>query len=139
MASRSSVKSVSAEFIKFSAIGTLGFLVDATILHVMVTAVGLGLYVSRLISYLAAATTTWFLNRHFTFHGGANASARRQWSHFVLVNGLGGGINYGVYAALVASSDVFAAFPVGAVAVGSVAGLLFNFTASRRFVFRCTS
>jgi putative flippase GtrA len=94
MASGSSIKSVSAEFIKFSVIGTLGFLVDATILHVMVTAAGLGLYVSRLISYLGAATTTWFLNRHFTFHGGANASARRrQWSRFILVNGLGGGIN----------------------------------------------
>ena len=107
------MKSVSAEFIKFSTIGTIGFLVDATILHVMVTAGGLGLYTSRLLSYLGAATTTWFLNRHFTFHGGANASARLQWGRFVLVNGLGGGINYGVYAALVASSNTFASYPVG--------------------------
>ncbi len=114
----------------------MGFLVDATILHVMVTAGGLGLYASRLLSYLGAATTTWFANRHFTFHGGANASARCQWGRFVWVNGLGGGINYGVYAALVASSDTFAIYPVGAVAIGSVAGVLFNFTASRQFVFR---
>jgi putative flippase GtrA len=122
--------------VKFAAVGTVGFLVDAAILHVMVTLGGAGLYVSRVFSYLAAATTTWFLNRHFTFHGAANASAGRQWRRFVLVNGLGGSLNYGVYAALVACCDIFAIYPVGAVAVGSLAGLLFNFSASRRLVFR---
>lgn len=55
------MKGVLAEFIKFPAVGTFGFLVDATILHVFVAVGGLGVYISRLFSYLAAATATWLL------------------------------------------------------------------------------
>jgi putative flippase GtrA len=127
---------LTTEFIKFAVVGTVGFLVDAAILHLMVTVGGAGLYGSRIVSYLGAATTTWFLNRHFTFHGAANTGAERQWRRFVLVNGLGGSFNYAVYAALVATGGVFASHPVGAVAVGSLAGLIVNFFASRRIVFR---
>lgn len=136
MAGGVGMRAISAEFIKFSIIGTLGFVVDATVLHVLLAASGLGLYASRLVSFLIAATTTWFLNRNFTFHGGSKANARRQWGRFVLVNGMGGAVNYGVYAALVANSESFASYPVMAVAIGSISGLLINFTASRQLVFR---
>ena len=45
-------------------------------------------------------------------------------------------LNYAVYAALVASGDPFTAHPALAVAAGSLSGLFFNFTASKKLVFR---
>ena len=39
-------------------------------------------------------------------------------------------------AALIASGDPFTAHPALAVAAGSLAGLFFNFTASKKLVFR---
>ena len=45
-------------------------------------------------------------------------------------------VNNGVYVFLVLTVDMFSKEPVLAVAAGSLAGLVFNFTASRAWVFR---
>jgi putative flippase GtrA len=60
----------------------------------------------------------------------------REWMHYVAANSVGAIVNNGVYAILVLSVALFSKEPVLAVAVGSLAGLLFNFTASRALVFR---
>jgi putative flippase GtrA len=49
--------------------------------------------------------------------------------------GRGALVNYGTYAALVASVPLVATRPVLGVAAGSVAGLVFNFTLSKLWVF----
>ena len=54
-------------FLRFSAVGVAGFLVDTAVLYLGLAA-GLGPYVGRAISYVCASTTTWYLNRRFTFH-----------------------------------------------------------------------
>lgn len=125
-----------AQFLRFGFVGIVGFAVDATALYLLIFWGGFGLYSARLLSYLAAATTTWALNRRFTFPGSSAKRASIQWARFVAVNAAGGVVNYGVYSVLVASSPPFAEHPVFAVAAGSLSGLAFNFTASRRLVFR---
>jgi putative flippase GtrA len=59
-----------------------------------------------------------------------------QWGRFLAANALGGVVNYAVYAVLVTLVPVVAAYPVLGVAAGSLAGLVFNFTASKKWVFR---
>ena len=54
---------------------------------------GLGVYSGRVVSYFAAATTTWYLNRRITFVGYDDARPLRQWFRFVLTNGFGGLVN----------------------------------------------
>lgn len=124
------------EFIRFGIVGVVGLLVDIAVLYLCLDISGLGLYASRVVSYLVAATTTWALNRAFTFTGAHAGKIHHQWARFVAVNALGGAVNYAVYAALVASGDPFAAHPALAVAAGSLSGLFFNFTASKKLVFR---
>jgi putative flippase GtrA len=92
--------------------------------------VGLDIYVARLLSWLTAATATWWLNRTLTFKD-RSASLLRQWLMFLAANSGGGLINLGVSSALIAARLT----PVAAVACGALAGLLWNFIASRRFVF----
>ena len=93
-------------------------------------------YTGRIFSFLFAATGTWILNRNYTFRSSVPAPRTRQWARFVTANTVGGALNYGVYSALILSGGWFIEAPVLAVAVGSIVGLAFNFTASRKFVFR---
>ena len=123
------------EFLRFGAVGTAGFLVDAAVLTAGL-AVGLGPWIGRVLSYLAAATTTYLLNRAWTFRGAGRRDAPvRQWALFLLTNLGGFACNYGTYAAMIAGSPLVARHPVLGVAAGSLAGLLCNFLLVRRFVF----
>jgi putative flippase GtrA len=127
------------QFLRFGVVGTVGFVVDTAVLYAGL-ALGLGLYSGRALSYLAAATTTWALNRAWTFRdaGGAQPMAR-QWALFLVVNLVGFAFNYGTYAALIAFVPAVAAAPVLGVAAGALAGMVGNFVLSRRFVFASRS
>jgi putative flippase GtrA len=122
------------QFLRFGVVGTVGFVVDTAVLYAGLAA-GLGLYGGRAVSYLVAATTTWALNRAWTFRGQGEGPAMRQWALFVVLNLVGFAFNYGTYAALVASVTLVAQHPVIGVAAGSLAGMMGNFLLSRRFVF----
>jgi putative flippase GtrA len=124
------------QFLRFGVVGTVGFVVDSAVLLGMMAA-GLGPYGGRVISYLVAASTTFALNRAWTFRGARrDAPVAAQWGRFVLLNLAGFAANYGTYAALVAGVPLVAAQPVLGVAAGSIAGMFINFGLSRRFVFR---
>ena len=125
-----------AQFLRFGAVGTIGFLVDAATLLAAV-ALGAGPHGGRLLSYLAAATTTWALNRAWTFRGrAAGAPAGRQWALFVVLNLAGFAANYGTYLAVTAWLGTAPWQLILAVAAGSLAGMFINFGLSRQLVFR---
>ena len=98
-------------------------------------ALGLGPWLGRVLSYLAAATTTFALNRAWTFRARQARPPVRQWALFLVVYLVGFAFNYGTYAVLIALVPLVAANPVLGVAAGSLAGLVGNFVLSRRFVF----
>lgn len=118
---------------RFAAVGAIGFVVDTAVLYAALAA-GLTLYSGRLVSFLTAATFTWYCNRRFTFRSKGD-DRMGEWLRYLLVNAVGGLANLGAYAALVAGLPLVARLPVIGVAAGSVAGLAFNFTLSRRLVF----
>jgi len=123
------------QFAKFCVVGTIGFLADAGALYLLMSLASLDPYTGRIFSFLFAATVTWALNRIYTFRSSASVPLTGQWARFVTANAFGGILNYGVYSALVLSGGWFFKAPVLAVAVGSIAGLAFNFTVSRKYVF----
>ena len=132
-------RALAVQFLRFGATGTLGFVVDTAVLYAAIAA-GAGLYGGRCISYVAAATTTWAVNRSWTFRAAGQPAGRaglgRQWALFLLVNLSGFAVNYGTYALLVSNLPLAAAHPVLAVAAGALAGMTGNFLLSRRLVFR---
>jgi len=129
-------RALAAEFLRFGVVGTVGFVVDTLVLYAAI-GLGAGLYGGRIASYVAAATTTWALNRAWTFRDGAAGSAAgRQWALFLLVNLVGFAVNYGTYVLLVGHVPLVAEYPVLGVAAGSLAGMTGNFLLSRHFVFR---
>ncbi len=126
------------QFMKFSLVGTIGFIVDVGVLYLMMYLAGLDPFLGRLVSFLVAASVTWLLNRIYTFKGRSTGTWAGQWARFVMANAVGWIINYGVYGALLLTSDFFYRTPVLAVAIGSLSGLAFNFTVSRKFIFKET-
>ncbi len=116
--------------------GVVGLFVDMAALTLGLKGLHLGLYSGRVFSYFIAATTTWALNRRFTFSRADQAPALLQWAKFLGANAFGGVVNYGVYAAIVTYTALGAAWPVLGVAAGSVAGLALNFTVSKFWVFK---
>lgn len=130
------MKRIFSQLIRFSLVGVIGFIIDVGVLTAAIFFLYLGPYYGRLLSYLVAASSTWFMNRHFTFPGSKKNGFHRQWGKFLVVNALGGAINLGVYTVCISGVIFGAVTPVTAVAFGSLAGLVFNFGASRRWVFQ---
>jgi putative flippase GtrA len=122
-------------FVSFALIGAAVFVVDAVLLQV---GVGLGLAkpAARVVSLFLAMNLSFALNRAVTFASFRGTPLPRQWAMFMAANSLGAGINYLVFLALGTGQGWFAGAPVLAVAAGSIAGLGFNFTASRLTAFR---
>jgi putative flippase GtrA len=133
------------QFLRFGIVGGIGFLVDAGLLHLMLK-LGLGYYGGRVVSFVAAATTTWILNRSFTFRRESpSAEDSRghpapthpagEWLAYLGLMVIGGVVNYGTYAAAVELSDLVRRVPALGVALGSIAGMAINFWSAKSMVF----
>jgi putative flippase GtrA len=125
------------QFLRFGSVGIAGFLVDAGVLRGLVE-LGLGVYTGRVISFLAAATTTWVLNRSFTFRrdaASAFAHPAAEWASYLGLMAVGGLVNYGIYSMAVLLSPTIHAYPEIGVALGSLAGMLINFWSAKRVIF----
>ena len=124
--------------LRFAAIGALGVPVDWAALQLMVHW-GSGPYWGRVVSWFCAASFTWVGNRYFTF---AASRARdllgtgKEWLRFLAANAVGGLVNVGLYSVLVR----FAPPPFNnltiALVCGVLLGLVFNFTLSKKVVFK---
>ena len=120
-------------------VGLGGFVVDSAVLWAMLHVTPLGPYYGRVVSFLSAASFTWWGNRRLTFPDRVARSAHamiKEWGRFILANGFGGLVNYGVYAALIAFASVPFRNPFVALFFGAATGLVFNFSLSRLLVFR---
>ena len=115
--------------------------VDSTILGCRHHWLGLDPFKGRALSMFCAMTFTWMGNRYFTFprSAGARQSSAPSFMNgckFVAANIVGALVNFGVYAALVH----FASAPLNnkyiALVIGVLAGLIFNFTLSKKLVFK---
>ena len=123
------------QFTQFGVVGLVGFAVDTAVVYAVRDA--LGLYAAGVLAYAVAVTTTWWLNRVWTFRGIGNIGpAHRQWVKFVAANVPGLCLNLGTYFALIAVFSFCDEHPVVAILAGAVAGMFANFTLSRAVVFR---
>lgn len=126
-----------ARFLRFGIVGVIGFGVDVAVLYLLAPA--LGWYLARVLSFLAAATATWWLNRRFTFDArdstGTLLQTLRQWGQYVVSMLAGAALNYGAYALTLQWLQGPYAAATG-VALGSIAGLAVNFFSASRLIFK---
>lgn len=122
-------------FVMFGLVGAVAFVLDWMVLEVL-TGAGLASAVARVLSLFVGMNFTFAVNRAFVFGRFRAAPLAQQWVLYLASNMVGAAVNYAVYLALTAPGALLAGRDFLAVACGSIAGLMFNFTASRLTAFR---
>ncbi|MDR5780160.1 GtrA family protein [Caballeronia sp. LZ065] len=123
------------QFLRFGVVGVIGFLVDSGVLYVMLW-LSMGFMSGRIVSFLCAATTTWYINRRITFSPGTHRSVLREWVSYLVAMSGGGLVNLVCYRVVMSAFHYSHLLPLIAVGVGSIAGLLVNYTVAKFWVFR---
>jgi putative flippase GtrA len=122
----------------FAFAGGMGFVADAVVLQVLAEGLGLQVHFARVLSFLAAVTVTWQINRHFTFRR-EPANQRDglfvEWAKYLASSLFGGAFNYGAFSLAIALSPYVRDHLYIGVAIGSLAGMLVNYGLYSRFVF----
>ena len=134
------------KFLKFGIVGASGMIVDFGVLILLRDLVGLPDLWANTISFTAAATSNYFLNRIWTFRS-KDKEVGKEYAKFLIVSIIGLGINNGVlylssllwpqaYSATISllgiNIDVFYLFKLVAIAVTT----LWNFFGNMLFTFR---
>jgi len=132
-------KLLASKLIRFGAVGGAGFFVNEAALFVAKNLFGMGDHAGWFFGFAVAVTFTWWGNRVFTFHehkSVGSAGMLGEWARFVATNSLGAAANFAVFSLLIG----FAPWPLDiayvALFFGVLVGLIFNFTLSKRLVFR---
>jgi putative flippase GtrA len=118
-------------------VGAIGFLVDASILTILSSHMGLDVFRARFFSFSAAVTVTWLLNRTLVFRtrrSGRNKTT--EYSQYLTVQVAGALINLAVFTLLVMRFPAFHETPVIPLAIAASIALVFNFLAARYWVYR---
>lgn len=142
----SDFRTILLKFLKFGVVGASGMVVDFGVLILMRDVVGLPDLLANTISFTAAATSNYFLNRIWTFRS-KDKQVGLEYLKFLAVSIVGLGINNGVlwlssrlwpdaYNASInllgMDIDVFYLFKLLAIAITTV----WNFFGNMLFTFR---
>lgn len=127
---------VAREAAKFGAVGAANTVLDIAVFNLLVFGVGLAPLRSKVLSTVVAATSSYLMNRHWTFRHRERQDVRREYVLFFLLNAVGLAINL-----LIIGSVRYGLGLDGAVALnlanvaGVGTGTVFRFWSYRRFVW----
>jgi putative flippase GtrA len=128
---------VAREAAKFGVVGALNTVLDFVVLNLLVFGLGVAPLRSKVAATVVAATSSYLMNRHWTFrHRERQQSVHREYVLFFVLNGVGlaisltvlGGVRYGLDLEGVVALNLANLFAIGA-------GTLFRFWSYRRFVW----
>ena len=124
-----------SHLVRFGIVGSLGFVIDASILAALVHGLAWSPLVARVVSIAVAVLCTWRLHRHWTFSSGTQRPPFAQSMMYAGFQALTVCINYFVFSVLVLEGGIWRAYPVLAVAAGAIAGMGLSYLLSRHITF----
>lgn len=118
----------------FAVAGGTGFIVDASVLMLLMKFTPLGPFTARIFAIAAAMFTTWMINRHVTF-GKSDRHVVKEGARYGFIALIGAGLNYAIYSGLLlAAPNVVTPLMALVIAVGCVT--VFSYFGYSRFVFK---
>jgi putative flippase GtrA len=124
-----------AQLFRFGIVGIIGFCVDGGLLFVIMTFYNEPYFI-RLISFPAAVTVTWYLNRNWTFTSSSSREIpQKEYQRYLMVQIVGAMTNYLFFLVTLKFIEQTPLGALFALAIGSLAGLLVNFLGAHHFVF----
>ncbi len=125
-----------AEIIQFSAVGSSGVIVDLFFFLGLTYMARIDHQLARAMSFVAAASWNWLLNRWFTFVAGRDKQWGPQWLQFLIAASVGFTANWGSYKLLTDYVPYFTEHHFVAFFIGILLGMGSNYTLCRWVVFR---
>ncbi len=124
------------EMAKFGVVGAINTVLDFAVLNLLVFGLGVPTLRSKVASTVVAATSSYLMNRHWTFRHRERQAVRREYTLFFALNAIGllialailGFVRY-----VLGLDGVIATNAANVVALG--AGTTFRFWSYRRFVW----
>lgn len=116
----------------FAFAGGSGFVVDMSVLWLLLNLAGMGPFSARVFSIACAMTSNFLINRTFTF-GRSGRSLVEEGMRYSSIGAIGAGLNYVIYAALLLAIPGFSPFWATFIAVAAVS--IFSYFGYSRFVF----
>jgi putative flippase GtrA len=121
--------------LRFSIVGAVGFGIDAGVMTLLLR-LGYNVIAARVVSFSMAVSATYILNRAWTFSAFKKPATRAQYTLYVTTQLIGALINLATFFLAGNLVPELHDRPVVALALGAAVAMLFNFIASRYFVFR---
>lgn len=128
-------RSTAQELLRFIAVGSVGFVVEAVILTTLTIYAAWSPWQARIPSFLSAVLITWVLNRRHTFPQRGLERRATEAFFYTAIQGGGALINLAVFGVCLAMWPKLAHVPVMPLAIGAVAGFAFNFLLSSRWLY----
>jgi putative flippase GtrA len=126
---------LAAQFLSFSAVGGIGFLIDAGVFFALTSLLLWSIPAARAVSASASISATWAMNRATTFAESRSPRRGPEFARYVVVQLGGLGVNLGVFALALWIAEPLRRTPIVALAIGSLTALVFNFVSARVLVF----
>ena len=126
------------EVAKFGAVGLIAYVIDVSIFNLLLNnSLSDKPLTSKTISAIVATTFAYFGNRFWTFRDRARTSYRKEYVLFVVLNGVGMGIQLTCLATSHYLLDFTSALAdnISGNGIGLVFGTLFRFWSYRKWVF----
>jgi len=126
------------EVAKFGAVGLIAYVIDVSIFNLLLNnSLSDKPLTSKAISAIVATTFAYFGNRFWTFRDRARTSYRKEYVLFVVLNGVGMGIQLTCLATSHYLLDFTSALAdnISGNGIGLVFGTLFRFWSYRKWVF----
>lgn len=120
---------------RFLVVGAVGFCTDGGLLSWLMGQ-GWTIVQARSLSFLAAVSITWWLNRVWTFRAVQPAAPRREYVLYFLTQVAGALINLLVFFVLVHAFETLRHLPLIPLAAGAAVAIVFNFSVSRLVVYK---
>ncbi|PWI34199.1 polysaccharide biosynthesis protein GtrA [Vibrio albus] len=121
-------------FFRFAFVGGVGFLVDSAVFGLAWYLFSVPVHAARVISFVCAATATWWGNRIFTFDA-RERNIFRQWASFfssACVSAIPNFLVFSVVIYLFGRQDIM---PFVALVCGTLTGMVSNYLLCKKWVF----
>lgn len=125
------------EIAKFGIVGIFNFGLDIVIFNLLHFRVGIGPLTSKTLAVTVAATSSYFMNRHWSFAHRARSGIKREYVLFIVLSAVGLVIALlclGFTRYVLGMTSVLA-LNVGGNGVGTILGTLWRFWSFKRWVF----
>jgi putative flippase GtrA len=127
-------RALSAEFLRFVLVGTIGFVIDGGLMSLVIF-IGGSYFYARVFSFPAAVLVTWQLNRWWTFAKSDKSRPSRQLRRYFTLQVVGALANFIVFIAILEIIDPTALHIFIAFAMGSAVGLAINYLGSKLIIY----